>query len=56
MTLQVMTKIAYTPEFQSINLPFLLMKLLHEQEESFSTIKNQRLTKHQNHYQNHLLL
>ena len=56
MMLQVMTKNAYTLEFQSINLLFLLMKLLHEQEESFSTIKNQRPTKHQNRYQNHLLL
>ena len=38
------------------NFPFSIDEKLHEQEESFSTVENQHPTKHQNRYQNQLLL
>ena len=54
--LQVMTKNTYTLQFQKNNSPFFIDKTLHEQEKTFSTIKIEQPIKHQNLYQNRLLL
>ena len=54
--LQVMAKNIYKPEFQKNNSPFSIDETLHEQEESFYTIKKSTANKTTIRYQNRLLL